>query len=121
MAIRGKIIPITIEPREYAKAGIRLEDPPRIQGYELLRLLVPRYQDLFFATESELAERLGEAMPLLVRLSEWRHCDVDMEMPGDCEAFQMIADAIARNDPGRYRPTQRPNTHWSNWPDAPVV
>jgi hypothetical protein len=121
MAIRGKIIPITIEPLDYAKAGIKLEDPPRIHGYELLRLLVPRYHELFFATESELAERLGEAMPLLVRFSEWLHCDWDMEMPGDCEAFQMIADAIAHNDPGRYRPTQRPNTHWSNWPDAPVV
>jgi hypothetical protein len=52
MAIRGKIIPITTEPLNYAEAGIELEDPPRIQGYELLRLLAPRYQELFFATES---------------------------------------------------------------------
>jgi hypothetical protein len=121
MAIRGKIIPISTDRLEYARAGITLEDPATIQGYELLRLLGRRYRDLFFATESELTERLGERMPLLIRLYEWRHCDVVTEMPSSCEAFQMIADAIVHNDPDRYRPTERPNTHWSNWPDAPVV
>jgi hypothetical protein len=60
-------------------------------------------------------------MPLLIRLSEWRHCDVVMELSGDCEAFQMIAEAIAQNNPDLYCPTEPPNTHWSNWPYAPVV
>jgi hypothetical protein len=121
MAIRGKIVPITTEPLKYAHAGIKLENAPEIRGYELLRLLAPRYQELFFATESELTEMMGARMPLLIRLNEWRHCDVAMQVPGDCETFQMIADAIVQNDPSRYNPTQPPNTHWSNWPDAPMV
>jgi hypothetical protein len=121
MTIRGIIAPVTTEPQEYADAGIILKDPPRIQGYELLRLLAPRYLDSFFATDSELAERLGRAMPRVIRLYEWRHCDVHMEMPGTCEAFQLVADAIVHNDSTRYRPTEQPNTHWSNWPDARAV
>ena len=120
MAIRGKIIPITTEPLNVRGGGHRARRSPENPRLRIAAASCARYQELFFATESELAERLGERMPLLIRLYEWRHCDIE-EMPGDCEAFQMIADAIAHNDPGRYRPTEPPNTHWSNWPDAPVV
>ena len=124
MAIRGKIVPITIEPREYAQLGghqaRRSSENPRLRIAAASSL--PRYQDLFFATESELAERLGEghAAPgsgvrvaaVLRRL--YGNARRLRGVPNDCRCHVHI-------DPGRYRPTQRPNTHWSNWPDAPVV
>jgi hypothetical protein len=122
MTIRGKVVPITTDPAEYAAAGIKLEHPPRIWGYELLRLIAPQHRRLFFATEAEIVERIGEPMPLLLRLNEWRHPDgVVEEMLGQSESFQMIADVIANDDPLLYQPTVTPNTHWSNWPNAGVV
>jgi len=119
MTIRGKVVPITTEPAAYAAAGIKLKQLPRVLGYELLRLIAPRHRRLFFATEAEIVERIGESMPLLLRLDEWRHPDRNKgETPADSESFQMIADVIAHNDPSLYQPTQPPNTHWSHWPMA---
>ncbi len=120
MTIRGKVVPITADPLKYAEAGIDLKNPPRVEVYELLRLIAPRHRRLFFATEAEIVERIGEEMPLLVRLSEWRDYD-RLKTPADSETFPMIADAIFHDDPSLYNPTLPPNTHWSNWPDAPVV
>jgi hypothetical protein len=116
MFVRGKIIPIMTNPDKYAKGGIKLKQPPKILGYELLRLIEPAYKDLFFSTEEEITECIGKKMPLLLRLDEWFH-PVDC-LPGMCETFHMIAEVIAKNDPTIYQPTQAPNTHWSNWPMA---
>jgi hypothetical protein len=119
MTIRDRVVPITTNPAEYAASDIRLEEPPRIWGYELLRLIAPRYRRLFFATEAEIVERIGQPMPLLLRLDEWLHPDgIDMEMLGQSESFQMIAEVIANDDPCLYQPTLLPNTHWSNYPMA---
>jgi hypothetical protein len=144
MTIRGKVVPITTNPAEYAAAGIDLKllsrnaelwsqleaglegvgadlgQPPRIFGYELLRLIAPKYRRFLFCTEAEIAGHTGASMPLLIRLDEWRHPDIT-ETPADSESFQMIADAIAHNDPSFYEPKEPPNTHWSNWPMAGMV
>lgn len=122
MTIRRRVVAITTNPLEFATAGIQLKWLPRIHGVELLRLLVPCHRRLFFATEAEIIERIGEPMPLLLRLDEWRHPDRERgETPADSETFQMIAEAIAHNDPLLYQPTLPPNTHWSNYPIAGVV
>lgn len=118
MTIRDKVVPITTNPARYAEAGIELKEPPRIFGYELLRLIAPTYRHLFFATEAEIVERIGKEMPLLLRLSEWRHPDSLDGLPGMSETFHMIAEVIANNDPSLYQPTEEPNTHWSNYPNA---
>lgn len=122
MTIRGKVVPITTDPSKYAAAWIELRQQPRIVGYELLRLIAPQYRRSFFATEREIVVLVGEEMPLLLRLDEWRHPDRDEgETPADSESFQMIADAIAANDPKLYQPTEPPNTHWRNWPMAGML
>lgn len=122
MTIRGKIVPVSTDPAEYGAAGIKLCNPPRIQGFELLRLLAPTHRRLFFATEKEIEQRLGRRMPLLLRLDEWWQPDKGNDQrPSDSESFQMIAQAIAANDPRLYQPTEPPNTHWSNWPNAGML
>jgi len=136
MTIRSNVVSITTDPAEYAAAGIKLEHPvggpclspvcparqrrggQQIMGYELLRLIAPRHRRLFLATEAEIIDRIGEPMPLLLRLNEWRHPDGVEEMLWQSESFQMIAHVIANDDPLLYQPTVPPNTHWSNWPMA---
>jgi hypothetical protein len=38
--------------------------------------------------------------------------------PGAYETWQLIAKAIATGDITLYRPTLKPNTHWTNWPES---
>jgi len=121
MTIRGKVVPVTTDPARYAEAGIVLKQPPRILGYELLRLIASAHRHLLFGTEAEIAERIGMEMPLLLRLREWRHPDSISEMPGMGETFHLIAEVIATNNPSLYQPTEPPNTHWSNYPIAGVI
>lgn len=52
-------------------------------------------------------------------LDEWHHPDVmDGVRPSESETFMLLADVLVDGRPELYRPTQAPNTHWSNWPDA---
>ena len=83
----------------------------------LLRSLVPEHRNPLLATDGELSQRLSVALPLLLRLDQWCHPDVSAgELPSNSEAFKMIAEVLATGDASRYKPTQEPNTHWSNWP-----
>jgi len=57
------------------------------------------------------------AFRLLV-LDEWHQPDLITTSPSTSQAYQMIAEALATADPGRYQPTEPPNTHWSHWPES---
>jgi hypothetical protein len=137
MRARGTVVPITTDRKTYDAANIRIKwpQPPgwardrkrsekhsRIHGCELLRLIAPRYRQLFFATEAELAERIGRQMPLLLRLDEWYHADpANHEEPYQSESYQLVAQVIAAKDPALYKPGHPPNTHWRNWPEAGFI
>ncbi len=86
-------------------------------GRDLLRSLLPEYRAGLLATDGELEKHLKAKVPLVLRLDEWHHPDVSAgELPSNSEAFKMIAEVLATGDASRYKPTQEPNTHWSNWP-----
>lgn len=86
---------------------------------ELFRSLVPRHRDLLLATEDELRARVPADLPQILVLEEWHHPDVVREvLPSQSETFRALADVLVHGDATRYRPTQPPNTHWSNWPDG---
>ena len=38
--------------------------------------------------------------------------------PSSYETWQLIAKVIATGDTTLYKPTLKPNTHWTNWPDS---
>jgi outer membrane protein assembly factor BamB len=116
--VRDTLVKIPRVRKHYASLGIKLEEPGVIKGHELLRALAAEQRDLLLATDEELRQRVGD-LPLVLRLQEWRHPDLSAdEKPGECEAFQMIADVLVTGDPVNYHPTQPPNTHWKHWPMA---
>jgi hypothetical protein len=105
ISVRGKTLPIPVEAR------------PGLQLWELVRLVVPTDRLRFMATEEELRARVPVDLPRLLVLDEWNHPDVlNNERPSDSETFQQLATALVEGDATRYRPSQTPNTHWSNWP-----
>jgi len=117
--IRGTRVPVNTDPAFLASKGIRLEEAPRVKVYELARSLLPEHRDLLFATEGELRQRLPTDLPCILRLEEWHHPDLCAgELPSQSETFQQLAEVLTSGDVSFYRPTQPPNTHWSNWPEG---
>ncbi len=58
-------------------------------------------------------------MNKLLQLEEWFHPDVAVgQLPSENETFQQIAHVIELKDPTMYKPTYKPNTHWSHWPEG---
>ncbi|NML22118.1 hypothetical protein HHL16_14640 [Pseudoflavitalea sp. G-6-1-2] len=119
MLLRDREISISSDPQFYAAQGIRSEGAGRVTIWELLRGLEPEHRNDFFATSTELKERVPQDLPLFLRLEEWHHPDLaNEERPGKNETFVMLADALETGDLSIFKPKTSPNTHWSNWPEG---
>lgn len=119
MLLRNREISISTDPQFYATRGIQPEEPGRVTIWEMLRGLEPEYRNDFFASSTELEDRVPNGLPLFLRLDEWHHPDLaNQEKPGKNETFIMLADALETGDLSIFKPTSSPNTHWSNWPEG---
>jgi hypothetical protein len=49
---------------------------------------------------------------------DWNREIWENNRPSSYETWQLIAKVIVTNDPKQYKPTLKPNTHWTNWPDS---
>jgi hypothetical protein len=105
---------------EYTQRGITLENPPRVQVFELCRFLADDVRDLVLATAEERRMSVLPAMAQILQLEEWHHPNVvdPEERPSRSETFQQLAQVLATGDTDLYQPLQPPNTHWRNWPDG---
>ncbi len=117
--IREDLVQFDISDDNLLSKGITPAEPPRVNGAELLRSLVPEFSVPLLATDEELGARIPPDLPLAFHLDEWHHPDlVRGELPSESRTFQMLADAIVGDNPSHYEPTQPPNTHWRNWPNG---
>lgn len=105
---------------ELAPHGIELEEDPRIATFELCRWLAATRRDAVLATPTERRTSVPPDLDELLVLEEWHHPNVvdDSDRPSGNETFRQLAQVLVTGDPTHYRPTQRANTHWSNWPDG---
>ena len=104
VVVRGRRIDLKAEPEE--------------ELIEVFRRLVPARRDLLLADTEELRRRIPADIPEVLRLEEWHQPDLFETKPSESEVYQQLAEVLATADPCRYRPTEQPNTHWSNWPDS---
>lgn len=122
LRIRSCEVPLPRSPEHYLERRILLEIPPDIQGFELLRGLLPEHRGLLLATDEEIRARVPEDLPQVLRLDEWNHPDVsEGEMPSQSPTFQGLAKVLKTGDLTCYRPRRKPNTHWSRWPEGGVL
>lgn len=104
---------------DYPSGGVELSDPPRVHVFELHRYLAATHRSAVLGTDDERMTSVPPGLPELLMLDDWHHPDlVTGELPSDTEAFQQLAQVVLAADPSLYRPTEPPNTHWSNWPDG---
>jgi hypothetical protein len=105
---------------EYARHDIDLEGPPRVQVFELCRFLAHIAREQVLATPEERRVSVLPEMEQIVQLEGWHHPNVvdEEERPSGSETFQQLARVLATGDVRLYQPSQRPNTHWRNWPEG---
>lgn len=104
---------------DYERHGIELEDPSSPQVFELCRWLAATQRDVILATETEQRHHLPNSLIKIMQLDEWHHPDlVAGELPSETETFRQLAEVLVSGDLSHYKPSELPNTHWSNWPDG---
>lgn len=122
LRIRGAQVPVPRSPEHYLERQILLEIPPDVQGFELLRGLLPEHRNLLLATDDEIRARVPADLPQILRLDEWSHPDIsEGDMPAESPTFQALAKVLVTGDVTLYRPRRKPNTHWSRWPEGGVL
>ena len=115
--IRERRVTIPRDPIHYASKGIMLQQSPTLQAQEVMRVLLPEHREAMLATEEERRRLIPHDLPLFARLDEWHHPDLaGEELVSECSTFQNLARAIVALEPNMFRLTEKPNTHWSNWP-----
>jgi hypothetical protein len=103
--------------------------PKRAQEKDLGRYVAYQYADLCRATDVEKRMHLPANLPELMTIEEWHHRSwyyshsssnpgSSGDAPSSYETYRLIADVLANRDPARWRPTLKPNNHWTNWPQA---
>ena len=122
LLIRSCQVMVPRDLEHYRERKIRLEIPPDIQAFELLRGLLPEHRGLLLATDEEVCARVPEGLPQILRLDEWYHPDIsDGDSPSDSPSFRALARVLEKGDPTRYRTRRKPNTHWIYWPEGGVL
>ena len=97
---------------------ISLDGQPGDELSAVFRRLVPAHRDPLLADAAELRRRIPADLPEILRLEQWHQPDLFATKPSMSQAFAQVAEALAANDPSLYRPTEEPNTQWTNWPDS---
>jgi hypothetical protein len=80
--VRGEMIPVSQNRKEYAENGIELEEfePGEIRAEEAGRLLILKYARLFRATDEELYQSLPATLRKILVLDEWYHREYYLQM-----------------------------------------
>jgi len=118
VVLRGQTVALPSRDA-YARHGIDLEQPTVVHVFELCRYLADSAREQVLATPQERRVSLLPDMMEILRLEEWRHPDVAQgDRPSESDTFHQLAQVLASGDAGLYRPSQPPNTHWRNWPEA---
>lgn len=117
IVVRGKSFALPSREK-YAEHGIELQNPERVCVFELSRYLASLARDQVLATEAERRVSVPPELTQILQLEEWHHPDVvdDECRPSGNETFQQLARVLESGELSHYRPSQKPNTHWSYWP-----
>lgn len=119
--IRGKMYPFNNNYKDYEKAGIKVRDydnPQKLIGFgDLIRYLNETNPAIISATEEDIREHIPKDLPKLMTINEFHyHSAYDKSVPPSIqETYKLIARVLVTTDTTNWKPTQKPNNHWTNW------
>jgi len=120
--LRGRVFELP-PASAYVKHGIDISEKPRISVFELCRFLAAVDRQSVLATVKERRVSIFPELKELLVLGDWNHPDVVEEdiRPSGSRTFQQLARVLETGDIGLYRRTEKPNTHWSHWPEGGIL
>lgn len=77
---------------------------------EYLRIIY-EHNNIADSSFEEFAESFNKQSKFIQKIN-------NTNKPSSYETWQLIANVIRKKDVKEYKPTLKPNTHWSNWPDS---
>ncbi|MEK7434122.1 MAG: hypothetical protein AABZ74_13395 [Cyanobacteriota bacterium] len=117
--VKGIETPITFDIDFYKSKGISLEENDKISPWAFMRGLIPEKSHLFWVTREEISKKIPIDLPIFMTIDEWHHPNLVIgEKPSETETFNQLAEVIATGDKSFYNTSEKPNTHWKNWPDG---
>lgn len=122
ITIRGQKVKIPKDLEAYQKYGINWEYNGKNYTGAVLKYLAETYPELTRATETEIRRCLPNNLKKIMTIDSWYqeeyHHFAPTIPPSEQETFQMIAKVLVTGKTKYYKPTKKPNTHWSNWPES---
>lgn len=122
ITIRGKKVKIPIIEKAYQKYGINWDFDGTNYIGAVLKYLSEEHPDVTRAKEEELKKCLPSNLQPIMVLDSWYqeeyHQFATIVPPSKQETFKMLAKVIVTGDTNYYEPKQKPNTHWTNYPES---
>jgi hypothetical protein len=129
LPIRGEWVQVPASPGTFVPNNESRPWPLHAKEKDIGRYVAYQYADLCRATEVEKRMHLPANLPELMTIDEWHHRSwyysfssstpgFSGDAPSSYETYRLIAEVLANRDPSRWRPTLKPNNHWTNWPQA---
>jgi hypothetical protein len=102
----------------YESTGILQVSKGKVEQ-DVTRLIGVQFQDVIFATDSQLLEFFGFAntgLKPLLTLHDWYHPMIALDkFPSEERSMKQLARAIACRDLTKYQLIGKGNTHWKHW------
>ncbi len=122
--IKGIEIPFISDKSEYVKYNIQLEeeenDERHIDYVSFLRYVNETQSEVLFASDSEKREQLPSSFKKIFEIENWHQKEWHNlnfktvgNKPSSYETYQQIAKVLETGDPKFWKPTLKPNSHWS--------
>jgi hypothetical protein len=119
--VRDQQIPFDNDYKNYEKVGITIRDydnPKKLIGFaDFVRFLNETNPTAISATEQDIRQHIPKDIPKLMTIEQFHFASVynKENPPSQQETYQLIAKVLLTNDPSHWKPTLKPNNHWSNW------
>ncbi len=119
--IRGEYIPFENDYKKYEALGIKIRDyenPKKLISFgDIVRYISDTNPKLISATEDEIKLHIPKNLPKLMTINEYHFISAYDEsiQPSKQETYKLIAKIILTKDTSNWKPSEKPNNHWTNW------
>jgi len=119
--VRGKLIPIEHDLNKYLKLGIlpdSADNPHKLISYGgLLRYIYETNPVVSYASDSDIRKYIPADLPKIITIDRFHFESIynKKNLPRLQETYQLFAKVLVSRDSSLWKPTQKPNNHWSNW------
>jgi hypothetical protein len=121
--VRDKYVAFDNDYKHYEKVGIKIRDydnPKKLIGFEdLVRFLNETNPELISATEKDIRQHIPKDIPKLMTINQFHfvsiYGDRKKNLPSKQETYKLIAKVLLTRDTTNWKPTLKPNNHWTNW------